>query len=226
MEISSTPQPGSPESAASQVAQPGVVPQLGVRRRMPRVHLASRSPRRRDLLSSAGIEHDAVHPGLDDAQLLPASGTPADQWVTALAYLKARSALVRGGVRAPVVLGADTVVVKNGRVIGQPIDSEDAGRIIRTLRDGEHDVLTGVALINTLTGHRELFVDKARVRVGHVSDSEIDRYINSGTWQGKAGGYNLTERIDAGWPIQYEGDPGTIMGLPMRQLLGRLEKYA
>lgn len=189
--------------------------------RLPRVHLASRSPRRRELLTGIGIEYDAAHPGLDDAQLIPGHASP-EQWVAALAYLKAKSALSGGEVRAPVVLGADTVVVKNGEIIAAPVDENDARRILRKLRDGEHEVMTGVALINSATGDRDLFVDKARVRVGHISDDTIERYLQTGNWQGKAGGYNLNERIADGWPIDYQGDPGTIMGLPVQALIPRL----
>ena len=193
--------------------------------RLPRVHLASRSPRRRELLAGVGIEHDAAHPGLDDAQLDPGGASP-EQWVAALAYLKAKSALASGGVKAPVVLGADTVVVKNGEIIAAPVDEPDARRILHTLRNGEHEVLTGVALVDSGTGERDLFVDKARVRLGNISDETIEAYLRTGAWQGKAGAYNLAERIADGWPIEFHGDPGTIMGLPMQTLVPRLAGFA
>lgn len=172
-----------------------------------------------------GIEHDAEAPGVDDGQLLPTGGSP-EEWVAALAYLKAMAALETGRVRAPVVLGADTVVVKSRagvrRIIGQPRDRDDARAILKDLREGEHDVLTGVALINTASGRRDLFVDRARVCVGLVSDQVIERYLDTELWRGKAGAYNLSERLQDGWPIEYHGDPGTIMGLPTAALLARL----
>jgi septum formation protein len=98
--------------------------------------------------------------------------------------------------------------------------------IIRLLENGQHEVLTGVALVDPATGRRELFVDRARVRVGAIGGERIGEYIASGGWRGKAGGYNLAERIQEGWPIEYEGDPTTIMGLPMRILPARLEAFA
>lgn len=198
---------------------------LPLHRRPPRLFLASQSPRRRQLLAEHGLEHDAAHPGFDDGELVPGQVTPA-QWVAALAYLKAAAGVqrLREGdlVGDRLVLGADTTVVKNGRLIGQPADAADAARILRLLRDGEHEVITGVALVDPLTGWRDLFVDRARVRFGHVGDRQIDEYVASGAWRGKAGAYNLRERLAAGWPIQYEGDPTSIMGLPMRALLERL----
>jgi septum formation protein len=192
-----------------------------------RVHLASRSPRRRELLDGAGIEHVASHPGVDDGQLAPGNVSP-ESWVMALAYLKASTAARTAkdqSLGGRVVLGADTIVVHHGAMMGQPTDAADVRRMIVAMRDDVHDVVTGVALLDPVTGRRELFVDRAVVRVGHVSDSEIDAYVASAQWRGKAGAYNLSERIAAGWPIEYDGDPGTIMGLPMRKLTGRLAAF-
>lgn len=192
-----------------------------------RLLLASRSPRRHELLASHGIEHDAEHPGVDDADLIAGAVKPAE-WVAALAYFKAAAALDRlrrGNVPVDrLVLGADTICLKDGHLIGQARDSADAERILRLLSDGSHEVLTGVALLGPRDGTRELFVDRARVHVGALGDGLIRPYIASGVWRGKAGAYNLRERIEAGWPIRYEGDPTTIMGLPMRRLLHRLAR--
>jgi len=195
-------------------------------RGLPRVHLASRSPRRRELLTSAGIEHDAASPGVDDGELSP-GGVDPEQWVMALAYLKAAAALRRRGeIDAPVVLGADTIVLHRGEVLGQPKDAEDARRMLVQMRSDEHDVLTGVALIDAHSDLREMFVDRALVSVGEISDEVIERYVASGEWRGKAGAYNLSERLAAGWPITYRGDAGTIMGLPVGKLVERLRAFA
>ncbi len=165
---------------------------------------------------------------IDDADLLPGRVTPA-QWVGALAYPPARAgaeAAAGSGpetVRAYTVLGADTVCVKGSEIIGQPADAADARRILRLLEGGEHEVITGIALVSSPPGraHRQLWSDRARVRVGPLGRDRIEEYVASGQWRGKAGAYNLAERLDAGWPINYEGDPTTIMGLPVR-LLTRL----
>lgn len=207
--------------------------------------LASRSPRRREMLTRAGIAHVARHPGIDDTLMVPgearrlagagrdevaAPGTAldAEQWVAALAYLKADAAL-RCAVftpdelaRASWVLGADTAVVKGNDLIGTPLDAADAERIIRALSGGEHAVVTGMALVRPDRSHRLLITDRAHVRVGALSDAQIRDYIASGLWQGKAGAYNLAERLAAGWPIHYTGDPDTVMGLAMIKLLQTL----
>ncbi len=177
--------------------------------------LASRSPRRRELLERAGFAATARPADLDDADLTPASAPPR-HWVAALAYLKA--ARVASTLEDDaLVLGADTVVVKNERIIGQPRDAEHARSIIRALSGGAHTVATGVAILRRGRS-RTILVDQARVEVGEIPDAEIARYVDSGDWRGKAGAYNLAERQAAGWPVRETGDPATVMGLPMRRL--------
>lgn len=196
---------------------------------MKRVFLASSSPRRRLLLEQAGVPFDWADPGVDDSLLSPGEVT-APQWVASLAFLKASAGLERLPTDRPevrwVVLGADTLVVKGERLIGQPADADDARRIIETLRDGSHEVVTGVALIDAHTGERTIFVDRADVLVGHVTDSQIEAYVSSGRWRGKAGGYNLHERLAEGWPIEFAGDAATIVGLPIRRLLPLLGRMS
>lgn len=191
-----------------------------------RLLLASRSPRRRELLRSAGFEHEVVDAGVDDGQLSPGEST-AEQWVAALSYLKARAGwerLTGEERRGAVVLGADTVVEKRGLIVGQPRDAEEARRIVLMLAGGSHRVLTGVTLLRggdegcDAGMIRHTFTDAARVRVGEISAERLEAYLASGGWRGKAGAYNLSERLADGWPISYDGDPGTVMGLPMVRL--------
>lgn len=199
----------------------------GLRSRYPRVLLASRSPRRRSLLNEAGIEHEARHPGFDDAALVP-TGVSAAEWVTALAHLKAAAGveLARGADMPRLVLGADTTCVQGTTFLGTPATPEEAESMLRAFVNTAHEVVTGVALIDTVTGRRWLYSDSALVRWGQVSDEQIRAYVASGQWQGKAGAYNLRERLDAGWKIEYDGDPTTIMGLPMKLLTRELPRIA
>ncbi|MGD9691583.1 MAG: nucleoside triphosphate pyrophosphatase [Phycisphaerales bacterium] len=188
--------------------------------------LASVSPRRSLLLREAGFAHETLVPPLDDAALDPGDAPPR-RWVAALAYLKAASALrtmPRERAADAVLLGADTLVVKDGEMIGKPANADDARRILRRLSAGSHEVLTGAALV-ALDGEREILVDATRVRVGAIPEGVLEEYVASGQWEGKAGAYNLAERLEAGWPIEFEGDPGTIMGLPMRRLTPRLDRW-
>lgn len=183
------------------------------------LRLASASPRRALLLREHGFEHEAVPSPVDDTDLAPGCST-LTQWTAALAYLKARAALEamrEEERRRSVVVGADTTVIKAGRALGKPADEREAARTLRALSGGGHEVATGVCVL--APGRpRIIFADTARVRVGELPGALIDEYIASGGWRGKAGAYNLSERLAAGWPIEFEGDPGTIMGLPMRRL--------
>lgn len=185
--------------------------------------LASASPRRRRLLEESGYTIRVVRPTIDDGELRMRPGLDPSAWTVALAHAKARSVLsAEPGADQAVIIAADTVVVKGDEVIGQPKDRSDAGRIIRALDGGSHSVTTGVAVI--AGGRRWTFADTARVTVGPLDPASVRRYLESGDWQGKAGAYNLMERIENGWPISFEGDPGTIMGLPMKRLRPVLDR--
>ncbi|MEL7472069.1 MAG: Maf family protein [Planctomycetota bacterium] len=188
-----------------------------------RLVLASRSPRRRALLAEHGFAHELALSEVDDGVLTRGS-VDAASWVVALAWLKACAGLrsFGGDAARAIVLGSDTLCVtrRDGRetLLGQPANAAAARATLDTLNDSSHEVLTGVALMDAETGERRLFVDRAVVSWGRVSDDELDAYVRSEQWRGKAGGYNLSERLEAGWPIRFEGDPASIMGLPMVRL--------
>jgi nucleoside triphosphate pyrophosphatase len=195
-------------------------------RPLPPVALASKSPRRRELLESHGLRHAVVDADIDDSDLAPGGSCPR-AWVMSLAYLKAAAGLAQAGRSLDadwVVLGADTICVQDGRIIGQPGDAAEAEAIVQGFCGRTHEVLTGVALIEADSGKRVIFLEIASVEVGLIGDREVDSYIRSGCWRGKAGAYNLTERLEAGWPITYCGDADGIMGLPMGALKARLSE--
>jgi septum formation protein len=188
--------------------------------------LASRSPRRRQLLAEHGFAaHEAVHPGFEDAALKPHTTNPG-AWVASLAYLKAWAKASDPASAGRVVIGADTACLLDGRLIGTPTTPEEAEGMIRAFIGREHEVLTGVAVID-LRGDapvRHIFTDTARVRLGRLSEQQIADYIAGNHWQGKAGGYNYREALIAGWPLSHTGDVTTIMGLPMARLSGLLTR--
>lgn len=180
--------------------------------------LASRSPRRRAMLDAAGIAHAVRPAGIDDGTLVPGRVDPG-AWTAALAYLKARWVCEHAPPESGLVLGADTVCVgADGAILGQPASADEAGAMLRSFRNVAHRVISGAALVRPRDRARRLLVDVAVVRWGDVPDRAIDDYVASEDWQGKAGGYNLAERVAAGWPIACAGDPDTVMGLPMRRL--------
>jgi septum formation protein len=196
--------------------------------------LASRSPRRAGLLREAGYAFTAVDPPFND----PPQPACAEAGVTqdpealaaGLAVAKARSAagdaeVLRAAARgAAVVLGADTVVVAaDAALLGQPADRDDARRMLTALIGRTHRVVTAVALLRLAAppGARAedliTLVDSAEVRIGPVGEAELSAYLAGGDWRGKAGAYNLAQ-LQAHWPFEVAGDPGTVVGLPMRKL--------
>ncbi len=179
--------------------------------------LASRSPRRLLLLREAGFAVEVRPSGIDEAALMPGAATSIDDLTCMLARHKAR-AVAAGADASAVVLAADTLVEADGSVIGQPADRSDAERIIRALADRRHRVVTGVAIVDAGSGAETVFADSSEVDVGRIPEDSLRVYLDSGQWRGKAGAYNLSERLVAGWPIRFEGDPTSIMGLPMRRL--------
>jgi len=201
----------------------------GAQHDLPIIVLASSSPRRREMLTDAGIEH-RVHPAtVDDSELVPGEFTSADEWVVALAYLKALSSsrtITDHDQDTPVVIiGADTVCVQDGQIIGQPDDRDHAKAIINRMSGSTHEVLTGVAILEPNGTRRDLFVDRSVVSVGIIPDDEIEAYLDSQLWKGKAGAYNITERLAAGWPIEFSGDESSIVGLPLARVIERVSLF-
>jgi septum formation protein len=187
--------------------------------------LASRSPRRRAMLAEAGVPVE-VRASLDDGDLARGDVAPSD-WAMALAYLKARwvrDELAEIGA-AGTVIGADTVCVLDADAIGQPRDAAEARRMLESFQSREHEVVTGVCILDVETGERTLFADEAVVTWGTIPTREFEAYLAGGHWRGKAGAYSLIERVEAGWPITCDGDPATVMGLPMRRLLRLLAPH-
>ena len=182
-------------------------------------------------MEEAGLEVSVKPSDLDDADLIM-GGVQPELWVMALAYFKARrvSELLTNeskvqSVRTRVILGADTLCLCEDEIFGQPRDANEATHMIRRMCNRTHVTMTGVCLLAFPTGRRFLTMDQARISVGDVSERRIEEYITSGQWHGKAGGYNLSERVDAGWPISCEGDPATVMGLPMRKLPDWIKRF-
>ena len=175
------------------------------------------------MLREAGVDHVIAPPPIDDAALPERIGDPAG-FTMAMALFKA--AQVQPTWSDGWVLAADTMAHDGHALIGKPRDRAHAGEMLSRWRGGAHDVWTGVALLHPSTGRRWIFADRARVTLGALPDPALDAYLQSDAWQGKAGAYNYADRLEAGWPLECDGDPCTVMGLPMRRLapiLARLD---
>ena len=178
--------------------------------------LASSSPRRAEILNAVGWPFEAITAGIDETQR--ADEAPHD-YVRRLAREKAEA--VAAKLEAGLVLGADTTVVVEGHLLGQPVDDEDTRRMLRLLSGKWHDVLTGVALIR-IGSETRVEHETTRVRFAEMSDEEIDWYVASGEPKGKAGAYGIQGKASL-FISGIEGDYFNIVGLPIH-LVFRLLK--
>lgn len=176
--------------------------------------LASESPRRRQLLLDAGYRFKVIAPPLAEPPTIPTAVTPR-QHAESVAYFKARAVMERYRPDLPV-LAADTVVALDDHLFGKPADVADARRILTALSGTRHEVITGVALIDSC-GCRLIASDVTHVRMRPMSDEELDAYLASGLWEGKAGAYGIQDRDD---PVVecIEGSFSNVVGLPLEQL--------
>jgi septum formation protein len=171
------------------------------------VVLASRSPQRRAILEQLGIAFSVVDPEVEERSV-----GPPDEVVVENALRKARA------VAAARVLGADTAVVLDGRLLGKPSDEVEARDFLRALSGRDHRVVSGIALRE---GELERTgVGAARVRFRPLDRAQVDRYVACGEWRGRAGGYAIQGR-GAALVEEIEGDYWAVVGLPVA-VLGRL----
>ena len=173
--------------------------------------LASTSVRRVEILTSVAWPFEAMASGVDETRMQ--SEAPVS-YVTRLA--KAKADAVAKQLRAGLVLGADTTVVTEGELLGQPKDEQDARRMLRLLSGQWHEVLTGVALVRA--GHDNNSIvdyERTNVRFGALSDAEIDWYVSTQEPMGKAGAYAVQGKA-ALFIEEIQGDYFNIVGLPIR----------
>jgi len=178
--------------------------------------LASKSPRRSEILSAAGIQFTIRN--ADVLEQRQADETP-EQYVRRLAEEKATA--IAAGPRE-IVLAADTEVVVDGQVLGKPSDHADAARMLRLLSGREHEVITGVCLI----GHDRKIVDTAHTRVRFVclTAAEIEAYVASGEPMDKAGAYAI-QGLASKFIDQIAGDYFNIVGLPVALVYRYLKSF-
>ena len=176
-------------------------------RMLPMLVLASASPRRQELLRNAGIIFD-VQPAQIAEDPLP--GETAKDCAERLAREKALA--VARQRPHDLVLGADTVVVVDGEILGKPSDAADAARMLRRLSGREHQVITGVCLV--VGGQPSVASETTLVTVSEITDQDIADYVASGEPTDKAGGYAI-QGIASRWIPRIEGDYSNVVGLPV-----------
>lgn len=183
--------------------------------------LASGSPRRAQLLRSAGYQF-TIDPASDEAECGMCSRETAPELVARYAFRKAQDVAVRH--RRALILAADTVASVHGQILGKPQDELHATEMLRTLSGRRHDVYTGVCLWSTDSQRCIVDVVRTELQMAPLSDRDIDDYLKTLLWEGKAGAFGYQDGND--WiRIVDNGSESNVVGLPMERLKELLEDF-
>ncbi len=180
--------------------------------------LASRSPRRRQLLAEAGYQFQVIPPA-ESAECGMCSGESPPELVARLARQKAADVAAR--VPQGTIIGCDTVAQCLGQVLGKPHDQDHARQMLQLLRGREHHVLSGLCLWHRPQDTRQVRVAVTRLYMQQVSDAELEAYLATDLWEGKAGAFGYQDGLP--WIQVLEGSQSNVVGLPMELLAEMLD---
>ena len=188
----------------------------------PKLVLASGSPRRLTLLNQAGIEPDSLLPSEIDE--LPVKGELPRALATRLARAKAEAALqavrLDEGLRGAFILAADTVVAVGRRIMPRAEMLDEAAACLRLLSGRNHRVYSAVCLVTPKESFRQRLVE-TRVRFKRLSKEELEAYLASGEWRGKAGGYAI-QGLAGAFVVKIVGSYSNVVGLPLQETIALL----
>jgi septum formation protein len=188
----------------------------------PKLVLASGSPRRLSLLNQAGIEPDSLQPAEIDE--IPVKGELPRALANRLAREKAQVALasirIDEELRGSYIIAADTVVAVGRRVMPKADMLEDAAACLRLLSGRNHRVYTGICLVTPKESFRQRLVE-TRVRFKRLSNEDMEGYLASGEWRGKAGGYAI-QGLAGTFVVKMVGSYTNVVGLPLYETMSLL----
>jgi septum formation protein len=179
--------------------------------------LASASPRRAEILRTAGLQFSVLSSAVDETVIPNES---AQELVRRLAFAKAELVAARA-LGPAIVIAADTVVVLEGAILGKPRTSEDARQMLEKLSGRTHSVMTGVALIRLPDVERREFIETTHVHFTAISNGEIVKYLSSGEPFDKAGAYAI-QGFAGRYIPRIEGCYFNVVGLPLSRLCKEL----
>ena len=188
---------------------------------MKKIILASGSPRRREILSCAGLDFDVYISGADESSI-SCDGISFGVYVQELALLKAKDASKAVCQRDHLIISADTIVVCDDEIMGKPKNREDAFNMIKKLSGRSHSVFTGVCVWRTTDAMSVCSAVETKVTFKELSDEKIKSYINCGESDDKAGAYAI-QGIGASLVKKVDGDYLNVVGLPLLKLFEILE---
>jgi len=182
--------------------------------------LASKSPRRRELLSNIGMKFDVMESNVDERVI--SRELPPHLYVQELAMLKSSDVADKCG-KEKFVIGADTVVVLDGEILGKPRDYDDAFRMLKAMSGKSHRVYTGISVSDSTDMKTVTDYCVTDVYFSELSDEEISNYITTYKPYDKAGAYGIQEYAGV-FAEKIEGDFFNVVGLPVASLYRLLKK--
>ncbi len=183
-----------------------------------RIILGSQSPRRRELLTEAGY-HFEVMPPSEDAEGGDWSDQSPAELVARLAQQKAADVARR--VDCGIVIGCDTVAECRGQILGKPRDEHHAAEMLRLIRGREHRVLSGLCVWRRPDNATQTRVAVTTLRMDAIPDDQLNAYLESRQWEGKAGAFGYQDRL--GWIHIIDGSASNVVGLPLEVLAEMLK---
>lgn len=187
-----------------------------------KVILASGSPRRKELMDLLKIEYDVMVSNVEETL---EEGLSIEEQAKKLAYIKAKSVfdIVEGD---RIVIGSDTMVVKENKIYGKPKDKEDAIRMIKELKGDKHQVITSLCILVQKDNEYQEYLecDISNVYVSEMKENEIINWINTGKAYDKAGAYAIQSEFGI-FINKIEGNYNSIVGLPIHKVYQILKKY-
>ncbi len=186
-----------------------------------RIVLASKSPRRRQLLEAAGFIFE-VDPPDDNVECGICSRESPPELVARLAFQKAEDVAKR--TENALVIGCDTVAECSGQILGKPANREHARQMLTLMSGRRHHVYSGLSIWQMPAGKHETQVAVTRLEMASFDEATLEAYLDTDQWVGKAGAFGYQDGLD--WVRIMEGSESNVVGLPMEllaEMLGRVE---
>lgn len=184
--------------------------------------LASSSPRRQEILKMLDLPFQVILPNIDETLT---SSVDTEDIPELLAREKVSAVIHSLPSQQEIqwVLGADTVIVKNGRIFGKPQSADEAAEFLKEFQGSTHTVITAVVLYNGKQKSTTSRVAKTKVTFAPMTDDEIQWYLESGEWHGAAGGYRI-QSLASIFIEKIEGSQSCVTGLPIHELYDMLKE--
>lgn len=187
---------------------------------MSNIILASSSPRRKELLLKYGIKPIINSSNIEE--IISTSETP-EQVAMSLAFLKAED-IASNFSGNEIVIAADTIVCFEDNILGKPVNEDEARYMIQRMSGKKHFVVTGLSIIKVGTNNKIVDYEKTMVKFRELSEDKIQRYLNTGEYKDKAGGYGIQGQGEI-LVEEINGCYSNVVGLPIPKLDKLLEKY-